>query len=46
MKQLMLTGVEDALGLETGSLKKPIYTRVQLWYEVQKLQCYDYDGIS
>ncbi|KAI7737404.1 hypothetical protein M8C21_016378 [Ambrosia artemisiifolia] len=31
VKQLMLAGVENALGLETGSLKKPIYTRVQLW---------------
>ncbi|KAI3725716.1 hypothetical protein L1987_65508 [Smallanthus sonchifolius] len=31
VKQLMFAGVENALGLETGSLKKPIYTRVQLW---------------
>lgn len=28
---LMLEGVEIALGLSKGSLKKPIYTRVQLW---------------
>ncbi|MFS7969645.1 putative FAD/NAD(P)-binding domain superfamily [Helianthus anomalus] len=31
VKQLMLAGVEKALGLETGSLEKPMYTRVQLW---------------
>ncbi|KMT13438.1 hypothetical protein BVRB_4g083930 isoform A [Beta vulgaris subsp. vulgaris] len=28
---LMLEGVESALGLSKGSLKKPIYTKVQLW---------------
>lgn len=28
---LMLEGVESALGLLKGSLKKPIYTKVQLW---------------
>ncbi|XP_076933444.1 uncharacterized protein LOC143599350 [Bidens hawaiensis] len=31
VKQMMLAGVENALGLETGSLKTPTYTRVQLW---------------
>ncbi|KVH88588.1 uncharacterized protein LOC112501929 [Cynara cardunculus var. scolymus] len=31
VKELMLAGVENALGLLTGSLKRPIYTRVQLW---------------
>ncbi|KAK9069411.1 hypothetical protein SSX86_011314 [Deinandra increscens subsp. villosa] len=31
VKLLMLAGVENALGLEIGSLKTPIYARVQLW---------------
>ncbi|XP_071728706.1 uncharacterized protein [Rutidosis leptorrhynchoides] len=31
VKELMLTGVENALGLSTGSLKRPLYSRVQLW---------------
>nr|XP_043618462.1 renalase isoform X2 [Erigeron canadensis] len=31
VKELMLAGVETALGLPTASLKRPIYTRVQLW---------------
>ncbi|CAI9282142.1 unnamed protein product [Lactuca saligna] len=31
VKGLMLAGVENALGVPIGSLKKPIYTRVQLW---------------
>ncbi|KAI3499732.1 hypothetical protein L1887_35541 [Cichorium endivia] len=31
VKELMLAGVENALGLQTGSLNRPIYTRVQLW---------------
>lgn len=30
---LMLEGVEKALGLRKCSLKKPFYSRVQLWYE-------------
>ncbi|KAJ9557451.1 hypothetical protein OSB04_012065 [Centaurea solstitialis] len=36
VKALMLAGVENALGLLNGSLKKPIYTRVQLWYDFQQ----------
>lgn len=28
----MLGGVELALGLSVGSLQRPFYTRVQLWY--------------
>lgn len=31
VKAGMLEGVEAALGLPKGSLKKPFYTRVQLW---------------
>lgn len=31
VKELMLAGVENALGLPNGSVKRPIYTRVQLW---------------
>ncbi|KAL9248010.1 hypothetical protein vseg_021376 [Gypsophila vaccaria] len=31
VKTLMLDAVESALGLSEGSLKKPIYSRVQLW---------------
>ncbi|XP_057963253.1 uncharacterized protein LOC131154467 isoform X2 [Malania oleifera] len=31
VKASMLKGVEIALGLSEGSLKKPFYTRVQLW---------------
>lgn len=31
VKELMLAGVENALGLSTGSLKRPMYSRVQLW---------------
>ncbi|KAG6700628.1 hypothetical protein I3842_08G121300 [Carya illinoinensis] len=31
VKAGMLEGVEAALGLSKGSLKKPLYTRVQLW---------------
>lgn len=37
VKELMLTGVENALGVPTGSLKRPIYTQVQLWYEYMVL---------
>lgn len=28
----MLEGVESALGLSKGSLEKPFYARVQLWF--------------
>ncbi|GJR65425.1 putative FAD/NAD(P)-binding oxidoreductase family protein [Tanacetum coccineum] len=31
VKELMLSGVENALGLPTSSLQTPIYSRVQLW---------------
>lgn len=31
VKTGMLEGVEAALGLSKGSLKKPFYARVQLW---------------
>ncbi|XP_041022036.1 renalase isoform X2 [Juglans microcarpa x Juglans regia] len=33
VKAGMLEGVEAALGLSKGSLKKPLYTRVQLWID-------------
>lgn len=32
VKAAMLEGVESALGLSKGSLKRPFYSRVQLWY--------------
>lgn len=32
VKDDILEGVESALGLSKGSLQKPFYTRVQLWY--------------
>ncbi|KAK3037350.1 hypothetical protein RJ639_030448 [Escallonia herrerae] len=31
VKEAMLAGVEDALGLSKSSLNRPFYTRVQLW---------------
>nr|GMC47891.1 uncharacterized protein LOC109181751 [Ipomoea batatas] len=31
VKEAMLEGVEKALGLSHGSLKRPLYTRLQLW---------------
>ncbi|KAG5626388.1 hypothetical protein H5410_011606 [Solanum commersonii] len=34
VKEAMLEGVEKALGLSKSSLKKPFYTKLQLWYEV------------
>ncbi|GKA84945.1 RNA-directed DNA polymerase, eukaryota, partial [Tanacetum coccineum] len=32
VKELMLTGVEEALRLPTSSLQTPIYSRMQLWF--------------
>jgi hypothetical protein len=32
VKRDILGGVELALGLSKGSLRQPMYTRVQLWY--------------
>lgn len=33
VKETMLEGVENALGLAKTTLKRPFYTRVQLWYK-------------
>ena len=33
VKEMILAGVEDALGLPTSSLEIPIYSRIQLWYQ-------------